>query len=437
MTRSAPSPQRQKDRYLSRRQSLLEGIKKKYPHVRKGAVLLVAAFEKEAQEFKQESSFYYLTGIQEPAVFMLMDLEGQTVVYLPAYASDRSLWVNAPLQVEHTNPESLGVDKLELLGKSIQGYAFPLLFAPDAVSNLVDQLKTRLGADGTLFTLNNRKTYAEQSIVLGEIVENVPALSGQVQDISPLVAALRRTKSHYEIEQLYKALELTLIAQGGAAASLDEGVQECQIQAGIEYIFRDANTRAAYPSIVATGSNATILHYKPTSRPMRNGELVLIDVGAEINHYCADLTRTYPVSGTFTKRQREVYQVVLDVQEHIAQLAAPGYWLRNAEHPEKSLHHQAVAMFEKKGYARYFPHGIGHFLGLDVHDVGDTSLPLQEGDVITIEPGIYIREEGLGIRIEDNYWIVKDGSICLSQDLPKDIDSVEEMCSPEQDDILD
>ena len=120
-----------------------------------------------------------------------------------------------------------------------------------------------------------------------------------------------------------------------------------------------------------------------------------------------------------------MYNIVLETQTYIAECAKPGMWLKNKDKADKSLHHLAVKFLEKRGYDKYFPHGIGHFLGLDVHDVGDYNDPLQEGDVITIEPGIYIPQESIGIRIEDNYWITKDGATCLSEHLPKQADDIE------------
>ena len=186
-----------------------------------------------------------------------------------------------------------------------------------------------------------------------------------------------------------------------------------------------SHARTSFPSIVAGGKNSTVLHYHENSGTLRNGDLVVVDIGAEYNNYCADLTRTYPVSGTFSKRQKEIYEVVLATQEYIASRAKPGMWLKNKDNVEQSLHHLAVKFLAQSGYDKYFPHGIGHFLGLDVHDVGDYTVPLQEGDVITIEPGIYIAEESIGIRIEDNYWITKDGAVCLSENLPKEVEDIE------------
>jgi Xaa-Pro aminopeptidase len=133
----------------------------------------------------------------------------------------------------------------------------------------------------------------------------------------------------------------------------------------------------------------------------------------------------------FTPRQREVYSIVLETQEYIAGVAQPGYWISNKDVPEKSLQHLALDYLKDQGYDRYFIHGIGHFLGMDVHDVGDYKEPLKEGDVITIEPGIYIPEEQLGIRIEDNYWITSHGAVCMSEDLPREPHEIEEFMAGE------
>ena len=183
----------------------------------------------------------------------------------------------------------------------------------------------------------------------------------------------------------------------------------------------------AFSSIVASGQNGAILHYTAQDTTMHDGDLVVVDIGARYNYYCADLTRTYPVSGKFTVQQRKLYDVVLETQEYIADIAKPGYWLKNDKRQEKSLHHLACAFLKGHGYDQYFSHNIGHYLGLDVHDVGSYEEPLQEGDVITIEPGIYIPEEQIGIRIEDNYWIVKGGVICLSEQLPKRPKEIEKL----------
>jgi Xaa-Pro aminopeptidase len=288
-------------------------------------------------------------------------------------------------------------------------------------------MSTLISQKKSIFTLvpNNPQSYVEQRLLLKRLEEFLPGLSESVVDIAPLVAQQRRVKDMREIELMYSAVEITMMAQEAAARAIQDDVLECEVQASLEYIFTASGARASFPSIVGSGKNSTVLHYTVNSGTMKKGDLVVVDIGAEYQRYAADLTRTYPVSGTFTPRQREVYNLVLETQEYIASIAKPGYWLNNKEMPEKSLNHLARAFLAKKGYDQYFMHGIGHFLGLDVHDVGDYTRPLQEGDVFTIEPGIYIASESLGVRIEDNYWVVKDGVVCLSEQLPKKPEDIE------------
>jgi Xaa-Pro aminopeptidase len=231
----------------------------------------------------------------------------------------------------------------------------------------------------------------------------------------------------HEMELMYKAVDITCLAQDAAAKAISNDMTEAEVQASLEYIITGSQAAPSFPSIVGSGKNAAILHYTENNGIMKNGDLVVVDIGARYKQYCADITRTYPVSGKFTDRQKEIYTIVLETQEYIADRAKPGVWLSNADKPERSLNHLAKAFIKEKGYEQYFPHGIGHFLGLDVHDVGDYKEPLKEGDVITIEPGIYIKDEHIGIRIEDDYWIIKDGAICLSEGLPKSIKEIEQM----------
>jgi len=207
--------------------------------------------------------------------------------------------------------------------------------------------------------------------------------------------------------------------------------EDCErdVLAGLTYGIIAGGAREAFPSIVAAGKNATILHYADCDTQLKKNELLLIDCGASYNHYCADLSRTVPISGKFTQRQRAIYAIVLACQDYIASLVKPGMWLNNKEKPHESLQHLAVEFFEKKGYAQYFTHGIGHYLGLEPHDVGSMQEPLREGDVITLEPGLYLPEENIGVRIEDDYWVIKDGVHCLSEELPKAIDDIEELMS--------
>ena len=283
--------------------------------------------------------------------------------------------------------------------------------------------------NGKIFALNpnNFHQYFEQRFILDRIKSFLPEFTGEyVVDISGVVTGIRRNKDIFDIGKISDAINLTALAHESAATMIEDGALESEIQAAAEYMFTASCAKTAYPSIVASGKSATILHYQGNCNQMNHDELVIVDVGAKLDHYCADITRTYPVSGTFNVRQKELYNIVLETQKYIADIAKPGYYLKNEDEQDKSLTHLARKFLAKKGgYDEYFTHGIGHFLGLDVHDVGDITSPLCEGDVITIEPGIYIPDEGIGIRIEDNYWIKKDHAICLSDMIPKEISEIE------------
>lgn len=411
-----------------RRSLLVERIKKEF-HSNKGVVLLIGGFESERARFRQHSSFYYYTGITEPGCLAIIDLEGIITVYIPQYAESRARWVSGCLSAGDEAAGFCLVDHIEHLGKAYPGYNISPFAADEVYSTLVERLKQLVTEDTVVFVAQPRplQEALEYRAVMDRLNAMVPEIRAVTKDISHIVAAQRRSKSKEEIELIYKAVDLTVVAQEAAARVIGAHRNERELQAGIEYIFAESGGRAAFPTIVAGGKNSTVLHYHENSQELRENELVVVDCGAELNYYCGDLTRTYPISGVFSKRQREIYELVLETQEHVVAHAKPGMWLRNQNEPEKSLHHLAVNFLKERGYDEYFVHGIGHYLGLDVHDVGSYAEPLQEGDVITIEPGIYIPEEGIGIRIEDNYWIIRDGNICLSESLPKDIETIEKM----------
>ena len=416
--------------FIERRNLLLKALKDAHPD-KKGLVVLFAGFEGERYRFRQESTFYYMTGLEEPACVFVMKDEGPSVLYVPQYGSSRSRWVSTIVEDDASKAQKWGIDDIQHLGHPCKGYAASAACTTQEYEHLLALLTKTVKEGGFLFMNYPSSEVTEQTLLIDRFCVDRPDLKEALVDISPLIAALRRTKTRHELELMYEAVDCTMQAQEAAAARIAEDMYEHQLQAAVEFIFKECGGSAAFPTIVGSGKNSTVLHYMANDRQMKDGDLVVIDCGAEIGYYCADITRTYPVSGTFTDRQREVYDSVLATQQYIADTAQPGYWLNNKEEPSKSLHHLALEFLEKKGYAQYFPHGIGHFLGIDVHDVGDRQIPLKEGDVITIEPGIYIPEESLGVRIEDNYWITSSGAVCISEELPKDSYEIEKMMKPD------
>ncbi|MGE0010035.1 MAG: aminopeptidase P N-terminal domain-containing protein [Candidatus Babeliales bacterium] len=413
--------------YIDRRKELVDRIKKQH-NATTGIVVLIADFEGECKRFRQDPSFYYYTGIEEPACMLIIDVgSGKSTLYTPNFGDERKKWVVS--QTQPGNHAALGVDAIEYTGKPCVGYQCYPFFTDNEYAHVIELFKHCISARIPVYTLapTVAHSYIDQRFVLLRLGQMIDGFHQSIVDVSPIVATMRRKKSHRELELLYKAILITEDAHDAFARVLEPGKVEYELQATIEYMFTFQGASQAFPSIVATGKNGTVLHYMQNNTPVKAGDLVVVDIGADYNYYCADITRTYPVSGKFTDRQKEIYNLVLETQEYIASIAKPGLWLSNKNEPEQSLNHLAKAYLKERGYDQYFLHGIGHFLGIDVHDVGDYSIPLMPGDVITIEPGIYIADEGIGVRIEDDYWVVEDGVECLSRDLPKDIPAIEDM----------
>ncbi len=356
--------------------------------------------------------------------------KSEQIFYQPAYTDLRDQWVTSPVKMTQSHVQSVGFDALKATGELFNSIHVYPYFDFMTYKNIISLITEALARDEKVFTIY--PTSSHESFMIRMVVDRlalvIPHLQENIIDISPQVAQLRRKKDMSEIEITYKAIDISVQAHAASLLMLRAGNKESDMQAALEYVFTENGAVPAYPSIVAGGMNGTVLHYNINKQKLVDGDLVVVDAGARYNYYCADITRTYPVSGKFTPEQKELYELVLECQELVAEQAKPGMWLSNKDDQEKSLHHIALNFFKKHGYDQYFTHGIGHFLGLDVHDVGDRTRPLQEGDIITIEPGLYIPEKKVGIRIEDNYWIVDQTTpVCLSEALPKSVKEIEEM----------
>jgi Xaa-Pro aminopeptidase len=250
-------------------------------------------------------------------------------------------------------------------------------------------------------------------------------------DVETVVARLRMTKSEAELTLIRRSIDATMAAHRAAWERMAPGLHEYQIAATMSAVYFDAGcARHAYGPIVGSGPNSVILHYDRNSRRFDAGELVLMDVGAECDRYAADITRTVPASERFSERQREIYRIVLGAQEAVIAAVKPGMSLGKSG--SNSLYRVAVDYIDSHGtdqngdsLSKYFTHGIGHHIGLDVHDAADPSVALAPGMVITVEPGVYIPEENIGIRIEDMVLVTEDGAEVLTSDLPKGIQEIE------------
>jgi Xaa-Pro aminopeptidase len=414
-----------------RRSAFLNALRAASPGLSEGVVLLFGEFEQERISFRQGSSFYYLTGVSEPGAVFCMYLDGREVLYLPQYNTPREKWVTTALAVNEKAAAQIEVDEIKYLGEATKGYSLGPFFNQQNYTHLLEDITPLLTEEGgTLFVIGDNSTpaYAVQMWGVNFLLSHMPSKIESIMNIAPLIHDARRSKDKSELQTITDAIAITTNAHMAVAQAIKPGKNERDIQATLEFVFTSLGSqRPAFPSIVATGKNTTVLHYLDRNKEIGEKDLVVVDIGAEYDMYASDLTRTFPASGSFSARQKEIYLLVLQCQKYVESFAKPGMFLRNSEHKERSLHFLAEQFFEKAGYKEYFYHGIGHYLGLDVHDVGDYKEPLRPGDVITIEPGLYIADENLGVRIEDNYLITQDGCVCLSSKLPKEIDHIEQM----------
>jgi Xaa-Pro aminopeptidase len=257
---------------------------------------------------------------------------------------------------------------------------------------------------------------------------------------------LRAIKTPLEIEVVQKAIDITEVAFRRLLQFIKPGVMEYQIEAEIYHSFLSQRSSGpAYSSIVASGDRARTLHYISNNQECKEGELVLMDFGAGYGNYCADLTRTVPVSGKFGRRQKTVYNACLQLHQFAASILKPGISIN--EYTEK-VGDEATTIFQKIGllkksdiknedpnnraYRKYLYHGISHHLGIDVHDLGTRTEPIKAGMLFTIEPGIYIQEERMGVRIENNYWITRNGNKDLMKNIPITVEEIEGLMKKSQ-----
>lgn len=254
-----------------------------------------------------------------------------------------------------------------------------------------------------------------------------------------ILKELRAIKTKEEVEVTQQAVDITHQAFLRVMRYIKPGVMEYELEAEITHEFlRNRATRHAYGCILASGDRARVLHYVDNNQECKDGELILMDFGAEYGNYCADLSRTIPVNGKFTKRQAEVYNACLNVHNYCVAILKPkinyaDYINKVNLEMEKQL--MKIGLISKAdiknqdpenpAYRKFFYHGIGHHLGLDVHDLGTRNEPVKEGMLFTIEPGIYIEEEQMGIRIENNYWLTKSGSVNLFKNIPITVEEIE------------
>ena len=381
--------------------------------------------------FRQQSDFFYLTGINEENAFLLIAPdypieELREILFIEPYDEVKATWQGEMLD---------NTQATELSGiKTVKG--------SDAFWSFMNDI-TLSGYADTIFLNNYEYPKYEctvetiQKRFIKQVKERYPM--HKYGRTAPILNALRMIKSEEEIAITRQACDITAKAFRRCLETVKPGMNEYEVQAEIEYIFkRNGATGHAYAPIIAGGKNACCLHYCKNQSLLNDGELILFDIGCELKNYSSDLSRTIPINGKFTERQKDCYNAVLRVMKEITKLYRPGGTINEINETTYKLMEQemiALGLFtaedmknqnpDKPLYKKYLMHGMSHHIGLDVHDSIDKFKSFEPSMILTCEPGLYIREEGIGIRIENDLLITEDEPINLFEGLPTEIEEIE------------
>jgi Xaa-Pro aminopeptidase len=385
-------------------------------------------------KYHQENNFYYLTGWTESSSYLVLIPSGFEI---NGNVTKEILFVQ-PVRKSATGT-SMGVEA----AKQIAGCSFVLTndkfdqYFPKFVQGKKILYYSMLGQTFVSEPLSGKKYFIDRD-AKKELTDKYPGL--QIKSANVALSGMRQIKSMEELELLQKAINITGDAYQEAAKSAEPGMFEYELQAVIEYVFtREGSEGVGFSCIVGSGPNSCSIHYDANRRKMENGDVVVMDIGAQYHGYTADVTRTIPVNGKFSPQQKEIYEIVLKAQSEVIKIVKAGL-------PPKSLNDKAQEvvgegliklglMKDQKEVGKFLPHGISHDIGLDVHDVGGGK-ELQAGQVVTVEPGIYIpeRTEGvdkkywnIGIRIEDDVLVTSGGCKVLSANAPRTVDEIERL----------
>ncbi len=390
-----------------------------------GALILFAPTEPEGQNdlygFRQEDNFYYFTGWAEPGAAILINANPYTeILFLPEHNLSQEKWTGPKLGPDSPDASRItGFDKVASLDK-MHDELLKVLPQPRAL------VYADLGSNGQ----TTASTGPMEWLRRGNSFPNYVAF----RDAHQLFGRLRMIKDAGEAQLIMHATDASAAAHRAALKAIHPGVSEREISALMQYEFgKRGCERPAYAPIVGSGFYSTVLHYSDDDKVMKDGDVVVMDVAGEYSMYASDITRTAPVNGKFTARQREIYNIVLGAQEAAMQAFQLGTSRLERGTGADSLYKVAYDYINTHGkdlhgepLGKYFIHGLGHHVGLNVHDLNDPA-PLNKGMVFTLEPGIYIPEEKLGVRIEDVFYIDSNGKlVMLSKGLPRTADEVEQ-----------
>ena len=382
------------------------------------------ASEDETYPFAVNTSFFYLTNItQEHSVLLMIKGIGERKCYLfiDEYNELKEKWTGRRLTFDEAEQLS-GLQNVYSMDNFENMLNLALTNENNqygTINNIYIDLTPEIKIDNSLSTLTFRDEL--------ETKYNISAL-----DLKPLVTSLRMVKSPFEIEQLRDAISATNLGINKLILSLRPGIMEYELADIFEFFGRGYNrNKLAFSTIVAAGKNATCLHYPTQTSVVRSEDMILFDLGYKSNGYCADISRTFPVDGVFKGKGRQIYEAVLNCNKAVIEYAHPGLTIADLQEYAKTfLKNECVRLKlldEDDEIQKVYYHNISHHLGLDTHDASNREKPLEEGNVITVEPGLYFADLGIGVRIEDDVLIRNGKAEVLSIGIPKEIEDIEKL----------
>jgi Xaa-Pro aminopeptidase len=389
----------------------------------RGLALVPAAHERDLEhefvqdnDFRQSNTFFYLTELETQDAWLLVAAAAggdsvETALFLPARNAAAERWTGLRLAPDSVAARLSGIARV-----------LPL----DSLDAAVSAAARRIGPAPVYVPLDGT-TREEERITRLVFPEGRPR---DVRNVRPIVDSLRMVKDADEIARLRRAIDVTVAGHLAAARALRPGMWEYQLESVLEGAFRwNGADRLGFPSIVGSGPNSTTFHYDVNRRQMQDGDIVVVDIGAEWGQYTADVTRTLPVNGRFSSRQRAIYELVLGAQRVAFDSTRPGVTLGDLNRIARAyLKEHSGKLCGEQTCDAFFGHGLSHHLGMDVHDLGVAGRSrLEPGMVITIEPGVYLPDEHLGVRIEDDVLVTATGAEWLSGSAPRDPAEIERL----------
>lgn len=373
----------------------------------------------EQYQFAPNRNFYYLTGIDREKIILLIskidgDISEKIFVERPDPVMAR--WIGARMTAEEAK-EISGVENIDYLDK------FEETIGSILERNRIEKLYLDLERQEIGAAITEPQYFAKM------INERYPYI--EIKNVYYDIAKLRVIKSDEELQLMKKAIEITKEGIENMIDNIKPEMMEYEIEAYFDFTLKKNGIyEKAFKTIAASGKNATILHYVENNCNAEDGDLILFDLGAQYKYYNADISRTFPVNGKFTERQKQVYNIVLKAEEAVEEAARPGLPYKELDEIAKKVLAEGCKELglieDDKELVKYYFHSVSHYLGLDAHDIGIYDTVLKPGMVITNEPGLYIEEEGIGIRIEDDLLITEDGCENLSKDILKTVEEIED-----------